>query len=286
MKQILVTGANGQLGQEIRKLSGNYPEYTFFFTDVDELDITKIVHIEDFLKQRSIDIILNCAAYNLVDGAEKESETAFLINSIAVKYLAQLARKNNAFFIHISSDYVFDGMSNVPYVESDPPNPLSAYAKSKYEGETQIINTLENGIIFRTSWLYSAFGNNFVKTILKHSKEKKQLNVVCDQIGTPTYSEDLATAIMHFIPRYKEINGVEIFHYSNEGTASWYDFAKAIVELSEDDCIVKPVETKDYPLPAHRPFYSVMNKSKIKAFLNIEIPYWRDSLKRCLNNLK
>ncbi len=286
MKQILVTGANGQLGQEIRKLSGNYPEYTFFFTDVDELDITKIVHIEDFLNQRSIDIILNCAAYNFVDGAEKESETAFLINSTAVKYLAQLARKNNAFFIHISSDYVFDGMRNVPYVESDPPNPLSAYAKSKYEGETQIINTLENGVIFRTSWLYSAFGNNFVKTILKHSKEKKQLNVVCDQIGTPTYSEDLANVIMHFIPRYKEIDGVEIFHYSNEGTASWYDFAKAIVELSGDDCIVKPVETKDYPLPAPRPFYSVMNKSKIKAFLNIEIPYWRDSLKRCLNNLK
>ena len=163
MKQILVTGAKGQLGQEISKLSGNYPEYTFYFTDIDELDITKIVHIEDFLDQHKIDIILNCAAFNFVDGAEKEEEKAFLINSIAVKYLAQLAKKNNIFFIHVSTDYVFDGMSNVPYTESNQTNPLSAYARSKHEGETQVSNTLDRALIFRTSWLYSNHGNNFVK---------------------------------------------------------------------------------------------------------------------------
>jgi len=286
MKQILVTGAKGQLGQEISKLSKNYPEYTFFFTDVDELDITRIVHIEDFLEQHKIDIILNCAAFNSVDGAEKEEDKAFLINSIAVKYLTQLAKKNDIFYIHVSTDYVFDGMSNVPYAESDQANPLSVYARSKHEGETQVSNTLDKALIFRTSWLYSSHGNNFVKTILKYGREKKQLNVVCDQIGTPTYTEDLARAILHFIPRYNEITDIEIFHYSNEGVASWYDFAKAIIDLSGLDCIVKPVETKDYPLPAHRPFYSVLNKSKIKSFLNIDIPHWRDSLENCLNNLK
>lgn len=286
MYQILVTGANGQLGNEIRNLAKDYPDYTFFFTDVDDLDITSISQVENFLNQQKIDIIVNCAAYNVVDGAEKDTETAFLINSIAVKYIAQLARKKNIFYIHVSSDYVFDGMKNMPYLESDQPNPLSAYARSKHEGETQVQNTLDNGAIIRTSWLYSSYGNNFVKTILKHAQEKDQLKVVSDQVGTPTYAADLANAILQFIPHHKQINGVGIFHYSNEGIASWYDFAKAILEISGIECKIVPVDTKDYPLPALRPFYSVLNKSKIKSFLDIEIPYWRDSLKVCLNKIK
>jgi dTDP-4-dehydrorhamnose reductase len=285
MKQILVTGANGQLGQELQRLSSNYPEYRFFFTDVDNLDITRIVNIEDFLGKNQIDIIINCAAYNIVDEAEKEAEKAFLINSIAVRYLAQLAEKNNIFFIHLSTDYVFDGMNNIPYNEFDQPNPLSTYARSKHEGETQVASTLERGMIIRTSWLYSVYGNNFVKTILKHASQKKLLKVVYDQVGTPTYSADLAEAIMALIPHCREINDVKILHYSNEGVASWYDFAKAIVEISEIDCTIIPVQTSEYPLPAHRPFYSVMDKSRIKKMLNIDIPYWRDSLRECLSKM-
>jgi dTDP-4-dehydrorhamnose reductase len=285
MKQILVTGANGQLGQELQRLSSNYPEYRFFFTDVDNLDITSIVNIEDFLGSNQIDLIINCAAYNLVDGAEKEAEKAFLINSIAVKYLAQLAANNNIFFIHLSTDYVFDGMKNIPYNESDQPNPLSIYARSKYEGETQVINTLEKAMIIRTSWLYSPYGNNFVKTILKHARQKKQLKVVYDQVGTPTYSADLAKTIISLIPHCKEISDLKILHYSNEGVASWYDFAKAIVDISGIECTIVPVPTTEYPLPAHRPFFSVLDKSRIKQMLNTDIPYWRDSLRECLSKI-
>jgi dTDP-4-dehydrorhamnose reductase len=285
MKQILVTGANGQLGRELQRLSPNYPDFRFHFTDVDNLDICRIADIEDFLGKNHIDIIINCAAYNNVDGAEKEAEEAFLINSIAVKYLAQLAEKNNIFFIHISTDYVFDGMNHIPYKESDQPNPLSTYARSKHEGETQVSNTLERAMIIRTSWLYSVYGNNFVKTILKHAKQKKQLKVVCDQVGTPTYSSDLAGTIISLIPHCKEINEIKILHYSNEGVASWYDFAKAIIDISGIECNIIPVPTKEYPLPARRPFFSILDKSMIKTMLNIDIPYWRDSLRECLSKM-
>ena len=285
MKQILVTGANGQLGRELQGLSPNYPEYRFFFTDVDKLDITRIVNIEDFLEKHKIDLIINCAAYNFVDEAEKEAEKAFLINGIAVKYLAQLAEKNNIFFIHISTDYVFDGMNHVPYHESDQPNPLSTYARSKHDGETQVINTLEKAVILRTSWLYSVYGNNFVKTILKYAWQKKHLKVVCDQIGSPTYSTNLAETIINLIPYSREIDDLKILHYSNEGVASWYDFAKAIVDISGIDCTIVPVLSREYPQAAPRPFYSVMDKSSIKSLLNIDIPYWRDSLRECLSKM-
>ncbi len=283
--KILVTGANGQLGNEIKLISRKHSDIHFYFTDVDELDITQITHVENFLKENPVDIIINCAAYNAVDKAEEDEESAFLINSIAVKYLSQLAFKKKIFFIHISTDYVFDGTKNIPYTESDIVNPLSVYARSKQEGESQIQSTLKRGIIIRTSWLYSEYGSNFVKTIIKFAKDRDALNVVCDQVGTPTYAKDLAEVIFKLISRTNKIREVEIYHYSNEGVASWYDFAKAIVEISGINCQINPVETKNFPLPAHRPFFSILNKSKIKKFLDIDIPYWRESLKDCLQNI-
>jgi dTDP-4-dehydrorhamnose reductase len=286
MINILVTGANGQLGNELKSISGDIKGKRFHFTDIDELDITRIVNIEDFISRNNINYIINCAAYNAVDKAEKDEETAFLINSLAVKYLAQIARKNNIFMIHVSTDFVFDGLKNTPYIESDLPGPVSVYAKSKYEGELNVLNTLEKGIIIRTSWLYSSFGNNFLKTIMKNARIKDQLNVVNDQVGTPTWAKDLALVILELVNNSGLIKDVEIFHYSNEGTASWYDFAEAIVEKAGIECQVNPIETKDYPLPAHRPFYSVLNKSKIKSFLDIDIPYWQDSLEDCLDQIK
>ncbi len=283
--KILVTGANGQLGNEIKLISRKHSDIHFYFTDVDELDITQIIHVENFLKENPVDIIINCAAYNAVDKAEEDEESAFMINSIAVKYFSQLAFEKKIFLIHVSTDYVFDGIKNMPYTESDIVNPLSVYARSKQEGESQIQSTLKRGIIIRTSWLYSEYGSNFVKTIIKFAKDRDALNVVCDQVGTPTYAKDLAEVIFKLIPRTNKIREVEIYHYSNEGVASWYDFAKAIVEISGINCQIKPVETKNYPLPAHRPFFSILNKSKIKKFLDIDIPYWRESLKDCLQNL-
>jgi dTDP-4-dehydrorhamnose reductase len=283
--KILVTGANGQLGNEIKLISRKHSDIHFYFTDVDELDITQITHVENFLKENPVDIIINCAAYNAVDKAEEDEESAFMINSIAVKYISQLALKKKIFFIHVSTDYVFDGIKNMPYTESDIVNPLSVYARSKQEGESQIQSTLKRGIIIRTSWLYSEYGNNFVKTIIKFAKDRDALNVVCDQVGTPTYAKDLAEVIFKLIPRTNKIREVEIYHYSNEGVASWYDFAKTIVEISGINCQINPVETKNFPLPAHRPFFSILNKSKIKKFLGIDIPYWRESLKDCLQNI-
>ncbi|MBE9492178.1 MAG: dTDP-4-dehydrorhamnose reductase [Bacteroidetes bacterium] len=283
--KILVTGANGQLGNEIKLISRKHSDIHFYFTDVDELDITQITHVENFLKENPVDIIINCAAYNAVDKAEEDEESAFMINSIAVKHLSQLAFQKKIFLIHVSTDYVFDGIKNMPYTESDIVNPLSIYARSKQEGESQIQSTLKRGIIIRTSWLYSEYGNNFVKTIIKFAKDRDALNVVCDQVGTPTYAKDLAEVIFKLISRTNKIREVEIYHYSNEGVASWYDFAKAIVEISGINCQINPVETKNFPLPAHRPFFSILNKSKIKKFLDIDIPYWRESLKDCLQNI-
>ncbi len=282
MVTILVTGSNGQLGNEIKCLSEQYPTYNFIYTDVEELNIADYQQIDYFFKNNNIQYIINCAAYTAVDKAEQEADLARYINANAVKYLSQIAKKNDAYIIHISTDYVFDGRSHMPYTEDDPICPASAYGKTKAEGENEMKNYAEKGIIIRASWLYSSFGHNFIKTILKYGKERGTLNVVFDQIGTPTYAADLAKVILDIIPQLAFKTGIETYHFSNEGVSSWYDFAKEIVALSSFECVLNPIRTEDYPLPAPRPHYSVFDKAKIKKEFNIEIPYWKDSLKKCL----
>ncbi len=283
--KILVTGSNGQLGNELRLLAPSCPHDVFIFTDVAELDITSETDVEQLVKEEQPAVIINCAAYTAVDKAEQEDNLAFLINASAVGNLARVASRHNVLLIHISTDYVFDGKGYKPYVEDDPTNPVSLYAKSKHAGEQQVQSYASQAIIIRTSWLYSEFGNNFVKTMMKYGKERGQLNVVFDQTGTPTYARDLAKTILDIIQKQPVFSGVEVFHFSNEGVTSWYDFAKAIIEFSGITCKINPIETKDYPLPAVRPFYSVFNKSKIKQRFQTEIPYWRDSLKECLGRI-
>jgi dTDP-4-dehydrorhamnose reductase len=283
---ILITGANGQLGSEIKELSSLYKNLNFTYTDIDELNITNINALEKFFSKNKFDCIINCAAYTAVDKAESEKDKAVLINVTAVKYLAEQASKQNALFVHVSTDYVFDGRNCKPYLESDLTNPKSIYGKTKLDGEVEVIFNSKNAVIFRTSWLYSSYCNNFVKTILKVSKEKGTLNVVSDQIGSPTYARDLAKAILDIVPNYKVASKFEIFNFSNEGVASWYDFAKDITEIAEIKCTVNPIETKDYPTAATRPLYSVLNKTKIKKTFNLTIPYWKDSLKECIKKIK
>lgn len=285
MYNILVTGANGQLGSEIRELAASYPQHHFFFTDVDTLDITDKKAIASFIEENKITAIFNCAAYTAVDKAESEPKLADKINHIAVQYMAEAAKVYYCKFIHISTDYIFDGTNYKPYNEEDKPNPQSVYGSTKLAGELamQKINP-ENAIIIRTSWVYSSFGNNFVKTMLRLGKEKQELGVIFDQIGTPTYAGDLAKTMLEILPKIKN-EEVEVFHYSNEGVCSWYDFAKAIFEFTNTDCKVNPISTAQYPTAAKRPHYSVFDKAKIKESYNVDIPNWNDSLKVCLNNL-
>jgi dTDP-4-dehydrorhamnose reductase len=283
--KILVTGSNGQLGNELRALAHAYPAFQFIFTDLAELDITREVDIEGVVRAEKTDVIINCAAYTAVDKAEQEDNLAFLINATAVGNLARVAAKHNALLVHISTDYVFDGNGFKPYMEDDPTNPVSLYAKSKHAGEQQVQSYANRALIVRTSWLYSEFGTNFVKTMMKNGKDRRQMNVVFDQSGTPTYARDLAKTILDILQQQPVFDGVEVFHFSNEGVTSWYDFAKAIFEFTGIDCKINPIETKDYPLPAVRPFYSVLNKAKIKQRFHIEIPYWRDSLRECIVRL-
>ncbi|MCX6266683.1 MAG: dTDP-4-dehydrorhamnose reductase [Bacteroidetes bacterium] len=283
--KILVTGSNGQLGNELRILAPAYPDAEFIFTDVAELDITKEPDVEALVRIEQPAFIINCAAYTAVDKAEQEDNLAFLINATAVGNLARMASKYNSVLIHISTDYVFDGKGHKPYMEDDPTNPVSLYAKSKHAGEQQVQSYANKALIIRTSWLYSEFGNNFIKTIMKYGKERGQLNVVFDQTGTPTYARDLAKTILDIIQQKPVFIGVEVFNFSNEGVASWFDFAKTIIEFSGINCKINPIETKDYPLPAVRPFYSVFNKTKIKHRFQIEIPYWRDSVKDCIDRM-
>ena len=283
--KILVTGSNGQLGNELKVLAEAYPCFNFVFTDVAELDITSEIEVELMVKTEKPAAIINCAAYTAVDKAEKEDNLAFLINATAVGNLARVSSMHGVLLIHISTDYVFDGKGFRPYQEDDPTNPVSLYAKSKHAGEQQVQSYADKALIIRTSWLYSEFGTNFVKTIMKYGKERGQLNVVFDQIGTPTYARDLAKTILDILKIQPFAEGVEIYNYSNEGVTSWYDFAKAIIEFSGIDCIINPIETKDYPLPAVRPCYSVFNKSKIKHRFQIKIPFWRDSLKECIERI-
>lgn len=283
--KILITGANGQLGREFRELQNEFPDYEFKFTDIDSLDIVNKQAVEECLLQFNPSVLINCAAYTAVDKAETEKNLADQVNVKAPKSLAIACEKFNILLIHISTDYVFDGRSNIPYKETDHPRPAGYYAKTKLDGENEIQLNASRSLIVRTSWLYSSFGENFVKTIIKKAKEIGTLNVVYDQVGSPTYANDLAKAILLILPKVIKINSHEIFHYANEGAISWYDFAKAIVEMSMIYCRIIPVETKDYPTLAPRPVYSVFNKNKIKTTFTLDIPYWRDSLKRCLEKL-
>lgn len=283
--RILVTGANGQLGSEVRAISGKYPEFDFFYTTRRELDICDQNAVEKFVSRNNINSIINCAAYTAVDKAESEQELADKINHLAVKALAEISLKYDIKLIHISTDYVFDGNSYRPYTETDIPNPQSVYGKTKLDGERamQKINPA-NSIIIRTSWVYSSYGNNFVKTMLHLGKERKELSVIFDQIGTPTNAGDLAKTILKILPKVKN-DSVEIFHYSNEGVCSWYDFATTIFELAGFSTKVNAIETWQYHTIAKRPFYSILNKSKIKETYQLEIPYWKDLLNGYLKKM-
>ena len=284
MTNILVTGSNGQVGSELQALSANY-DYTFFFSDRDTLDITNKEAIKNFTQENSIDIIINAAAYTAVDKAEDDKENADRVNHLATKYLAEIAKEQNIKLIHISTDYVFSGENFKPYTEDDITNPNGVYGATKLEGEKamQSINP-KDSIIIRTSWVYSSFGANFVKTMLRLGKERDSLGVIFDQVGTPTYARDLARAILDIIPNIKN-DKVEIYNYSNEGVLSWYDFSKEIMKMAKINCQINPIETKEYPTPAKRPHFSLLNKAKIKKEYNIKIPYWKDSLDMCLKVL-
>ena len=283
MKRILITGANGQLGNEMRVLSEEYPEHAYFFTDVAELDICNEQAVMDFVKANGIHTIVNCAAYTAVDNAEDHVEFCTRLNADAVGYLAKSAEANGAEFIQISTDYVFDGTAHVPYQETDPTCPESVYGSTKLEGERNALAYCSRAMVIRTAWLYSTFGNNFVKTMIRLGKERDSLGVIFDQIGTPTYARDLARAIFEAI-RQGVVPGV--YHFSNEGVCSWYDFAKAIHRLAGiTTCQVKPLHTSEYPAKAKRPHYSVLDKSKIKATYGMEVPYWMESLEECIEAL-
>ena len=292
---ILVTGANGQLGNEMRIVSKRSSD-RYIFTDVEELDITNRDAVMNFVKENDIKVVVNCAAYTNVDKAEDDEATAELINAQAVKHLAEACKSNNATLIHISTDYVFGGNEgNTPRTEDEPVNPTGAYGRTKLHGEQTIQEVGCNYLIIRTAWLYSEFGNNFVKTMRRLTSERDKLNVVFDQIGTPTYALDLANVIMRFIEILKKENNYQlstvnfqlygVYHFSNEGVISWYDFAKEICELSGNECDIQPCHSNEFPSKVKRPSYSVLDKTKIKNKLNITIPHWKESLKKCINKL-
>ena len=287
---ILVTGANGQLGNEMRIVSKNSSD-RYIFTDVEELDILDRNAVMDCVKREKIDVIVNCAGYTNVEKAEDDENTAELLNAQAVEYLAKACNDNDAVLIHISTDYVFGGNNgNTPRSEDEPVNPTGAYGRTKLHGEEGVKKVGCKHIIIRTAWLYSEFGNNFVKTMRKLTAERDSLKVVFDQVGTPTYALDLAKVIELFIEKLKNANGQQpiangIYNYTNEGVTSWYDFAKEICELSGNKCDIQPCHSDEFPSKVKRPSYSVLDKTKIKESLNITIPYWKDSLKTCIGNL-
>ena len=284
MKNILVTGSNGQLGSELQSLAPAHDETCrFFFTDVAELDITDRQAVYSFIEQNRISVIVNCAAFTAVDKAESEPERCNLLNHIAPGYLAEAIASVGGTMIQISTDYVFDGTSCKPYKEEDITNPQTVYGRTKLAGEESVIRTCAGSMVIRTAWLYSTYGNNFVKTMLRLGKERDKLGVVADQIGTPTYARDLANAILTVIEK-----GIKpgVYNFTNEGTCSWYDFTKAIHRMEGiENCEVSPIHTEDYPVPAKRPHYSVLDKTKIKQTYELDIRWWEDALKDCLKKL-
>lgn len=283
--KILVTGGNGQLGSELKSISRD-SKYEYTFVDLEELDISSQNAIHSFFEDRSFDFIINCAAYTAVDKAEEDPATAYLVNGEAVRYIANVCKQKNIRLIHVSTDYVFDGESNQPITESMPVNPLSVYGKSKLEGENFVLNTLSDAYIIRTAWVYSTYGKNFVKTIAKLAREKDFLNVVYDQVGSPTYARDLAEAIVGIISKIElGIDSPGIYHYSNEGVTSWYDFAWMIVKYYSLPCKINPIRSEDYKTAAVRPKFTVLDKGLIKKTFGTRIPHWKESLTECLDTL-
>jgi dTDP-4-dehydrorhamnose reductase len=289
MVNILITGGNGQLGSELHRAQQELKikDANFYFTDVDTLDITNIEAVRQFVSDKSINYIINCAAYTAVDKAEDDVELCYKINRDAVKILAVVASENKAKVIHVSTDYVFDGTKTTPYKETDPVSPRSVYGKSKQEGESILLETCPDSMVIRTAWLYSIFGNNFVKTMIRLGKEKEAINVVADQTGTPTNAADLAKAILAVVDYSETEKFVPgIYHYSNEGVTTWYDFTVMIHKFAGiETCKVSPIETKDYPTRAARPQYSVLDKTKIKETFGMSIPQWENSLEICVKEL-
>jgi dTDP-4-dehydrorhamnose reductase len=280
MQTVLVTGSKGLLGNEVQVFASSYPQFEFIFTDVEELDICDRKAVEKYFAERKIDVLLNCAAYTAVDKAEEDVELCYRINEKAVGILGEVAAQYGTKMVHVSTDYVFDGASYLPYTEDRPVCPATVYGKSKLAGELLLMDVCPAAVIVRTSWLYSSFGNNFVKTMIKLGRERDTLNVIFDQVGTPTYAADLADALLQIVSADKFIPGV--YHYSNEGVCSWYDFTIAIHQIAGINCRVLPIESKDYPAKTPRPHYSVLNKKKIKTNYNIQIPHWEDGLRRCM----
>ena len=286
--KVLITGANGQLGSEIKELASDYENLECVFKDLPELDICDAEVLNTFIIDQHINAVINCAGYTAVDKAEEEALIAQKVNSEGVLNLANALKKVDGKLIHISTDYVFDGNHSQPYKESDPVSPIGVYGQTKRAGELAVLNGSIDAIVIRTSWLYSAYGNNFVKTMLRLGNEKKSIQVVSDQKGTPTYAKDLAKTCLDILSDASSTNLSKkgsLYHYSNEGVTSWYDFSVAIMELGNIDCKVIPIETKDYPTQARRPMYSVLDKSKIKSDFKVTIPHWRDSLTNCIKKI-
>jgi len=287
MEKILVTGSKGQLGLSIADISFQYQEqFSFFYTDIEDLDITSFDSVFSFCKKNEITIIINAAAYTAVDLAEDFPEKCFAINRDGVRNLAIVSEKLGIFFVHTSTDYIFDGESELPYKEDDLPNPISIYGQSKLEGEIAFKSILKKGVIIRTSWLYSIYGKNFLKTMLELSKKQNEIKVVSDQYGTPTCAADLALVIMEIIKKKEHINTIEVFHYSNSGNCSWYDFAWFIISKAGMNCHVKPINSTEYKTKAKRPQHSEFNKGKVKNFLGIEIPEWEISAEKTIKKLE
>ncbi|MGB1307422.1 MAG: dTDP-4-dehydrorhamnose reductase [Oceanihabitans sp.] len=282
-KKILVTGANGQLGKTIASIKNEFLEIDFIFTSSSQLNIANQKQVAAFFKENQIDWCINCAAYTAVDTAESEAEKANLVNVIGVKNLVNACALHGVKCIHISTDFVFNGLQTIPYQETDATNPQSVYGKTKLEGEQIITNHLESYFIIRTSWLYSVFGNNFVKTMIRLAKEKEKLQVVNNQIGSPTYALDLARFIMHIVQNNSTNYG--LYHYSNQGEISWYTFAKSIFEMSNITIKLEPIKSVNYPTPAKRPAYSVLNTTKARNTFAIEIPFWKESLKQVIKSI-
>ena len=281
--KLLITGAYGQLGNEMRVALERYPHLESVFTDVDTLDITDKNAVDAFVALHKPNVLINCAAYTAVDKAEDDLALCYKINCDAVRNLGEVAQAHGMKIIHVSTDYVFDGTNHIPYTEEMAVSPTNVYGKSKLAGERELRKVCPEAIIIRTSWLYSGFGNNFVKTMLRLGSERSQLKVIFDQIGTPTYAADLADSMLQIIDSGKFVPG--IYHFSNEGVCSWYDFTKMIFKLAHVECEVLPIESKDYAVRTPRPHYSVLNKSKLKSTYNQTIPYWMDGLERCLHVL-
>jgi dTDP-4-dehydrorhamnose reductase len=280
MTTILITGSRGQLGNEMQQAAVQYPEFKFIYTDIDELDICDKTALDNFVKANGIDVIVNCAAYTAVDKAEDDVELCYKINSEAVRNIGEVAAGNNVKVVHVSTDYVFDGTNYMPYSEDQTVCPATVYGKSKLAGEEALLAVCPQSVILRTAWLYSSFGNNFVKTMMKLGSERDALTVIFDQVGTPTYAADLADAILKLLSCEVFVPG--IYHFSDEGVCSWYDFTKTIHRIAGITCNVKPIETKDYPAKTPRPHYSVLNKAKIKSTYGIDIPHWEESLVKCI----